>query len=167
MLVYFIVQPGLVTDFSQPPQLFALAINSPPAKVLAGSCGAGPEGEQYKIGWIIDHEGEHLFMQPHPDASTALLADGYDSGSSQTSSIKADKGKGPLASLSPTLNRAKQNLRFRINPMADASPGASVELLRSPSRNESAPSLQSQYELEHFGNNRNYSRLSQDNDNDH
>jgi hypothetical protein len=96
MLVYFIVQPGLVTDFSQPPQLFALAINSPPARVLAGSCGTGPEGKQYKTGWVINHEGEHLFMQPYSDQNSALLHNEYDSGSFQLSNVKAGKSSGSL-----------------------------------------------------------------------
>jgi hypothetical protein len=47
VLVYFILHRGLVTDFSEPPNLFALAVNSPPSHVLAGSCGGGPEGRQY------------------------------------------------------------------------------------------------------------------------
>ncbi|KAH7076869.1 hypothetical protein BKA63DRAFT_532913 [Paraphoma chrysanthemicola] len=159
MLVYFVLQPGLVTDFSQPPQLFALAVNSPPARVLAGSCGAGPEGEQYKVGWIIDREGEHLFMQPYPDANSAPLRDEYDTGSFQVSNAKASKESGLLASLSPTFNRAKHSLRSRAKLSAESSPGASTELLRSPSRNERTPSLQSQYELDEFDSRRQYSRL--------
>ncbi|KAJ4375378.1 hypothetical protein N0V83_002464 [Neocucurbitaria cava] len=163
MLVYFILQPGLVTDFSQPPQLFALAINSPPARVLAGSCGTGPEGKQYKVGWVIDQEGEHLFMQPYPDENSALPRNEYDSGSFQVSNAKAGKGSGVLASLSPTLSRAKHSLRSRARPSAKSSPATSTELLRSPSRNESTPSLQPQYELEEFEPRRQYSRLGQGN----
>jgi hypothetical protein len=64
VLVYFIVHRGLVTDFSEPPNLFALAVNSPPSHVLAGSCGGGPEGKQYMVNWFVNHEGNHLFMEP-------------------------------------------------------------------------------------------------------
>jgi hypothetical protein len=158
MLVYFILQPGLVTDVSQPPQLFALAINSPPARVLAGSCGTGPEGKQYKNRWTINSEGEHLFMQPHSDESSALLRTDYDSGSFQVTNAEAGRGAGVLASLSPTLSRAKNSLRSRTKPSATYSP--STEQLRFPDGNESAVSLQSQYELREFKPQGQYSRLN-------
>src|SRR5690242_6502606 len=64
VLFYFIFHRGLVTDFSEPPNLFALAVNSPPSQALAGSCGGGPEGKQYKVNWFVNHEGEHLYMEP-------------------------------------------------------------------------------------------------------
>jgi hypothetical protein len=72
VLIYFIIHRGLVTDFSEPPNLFALAVNSPPSHVLAGSCGGGPEGKQYMVNWFVNHEGNHLFMEP--GEKTALLA---------------------------------------------------------------------------------------------
>lgn len=72
VLVYFILHRGLVTDFSEPPNLFALAVNSPPSQALAGSCGGGPEGKQYMVNWYVNHEGEHLYMEP--GEKTALLA---------------------------------------------------------------------------------------------
>lgn len=67
MLVYFVLQPGLVTDFSQPPQLFALAINSPAAREFAGSCGTGPKGKQYKVKWTVGQDQNHLYIAPSAD----------------------------------------------------------------------------------------------------
>ncbi|KAF2272791.1 uncharacterized protein EI97DRAFT_405417 [Westerdykella ornata] len=64
VLIYFLCHNGLVTDFSEPPNLFALAVNSPPSHVLAGSCGGGPAGKQYTVNWFVNHEGDHLFMEP-------------------------------------------------------------------------------------------------------
>jgi hypothetical protein len=157
------LEPGLVTEFSQPPRLSALAINSPPARVLAGSCGTCSEGKQYKAEWVINHEGEHLFMQPYSDESSALLRNEYDSPSFQHSNIEVGKSSDMLASLSPTLSRTKHSLRSHTKPYAKSSPGTSTELLRSPSQNESATSLQSQYELGEFKPRRQYSRLSQGN----
>ncbi|KZM18673.1 uncharacterized protein EKO05_0006606 [Ascochyta rabiei] len=72
VLVYFLLHRGLVTDFSEPPNLFALAVNSPPSQALAGSCGGGPEGKQYMVNWFVNHEGEHLYMEP--GEKSALLA---------------------------------------------------------------------------------------------
>lgn len=63
ILIYFLWYQGLVTDYSEPPNLFSLAINSPPSHLLAGSCGAGPSGDQYKVNWFLSQEGEHLFVE--------------------------------------------------------------------------------------------------------
>jgi hypothetical protein len=62
VLLYFLVNKGLVTDFSEPPNLFAISINSPPNPMMSGSCGAGPEGKQYSIKFGVEMENEHLFM---------------------------------------------------------------------------------------------------------
>jgi hypothetical protein len=62
VLIYLLANKGLVTDFSEPPNLFSLAVNSPPNHQLAGSCGGGPIGKQYKVNWGIETEGQHLFM---------------------------------------------------------------------------------------------------------
>lgn len=78
LLCYFILQPGFVTDFTQPAQLFALAVNSPPAQALAGACGGGPEGKDYEFGWFINHEGGHVYIEPVPGIETASLTDGHD-----------------------------------------------------------------------------------------
>lgn len=64
VLAYFVFHQGLVTDFSEPPNLFALAVNSPPSQLFAGSCGGGPGGKQYVVNWFVNTEGDHLFMEP-------------------------------------------------------------------------------------------------------
>lgn len=63
-LVYFFVYSGLVTDFTEQQNLFALAVNSPPAKRLSGSCGAGPEGEQLNINFHVrqDENNGHYYV---------------------------------------------------------------------------------------------------------
>ena len=62
VIVYMLVYRGLVTDFSDPPNLFSIAVNSPPNELLAGSCGGGPESEQYRVNWKVECEDQHLFM---------------------------------------------------------------------------------------------------------
>lgn len=69
VLVYFLFHKGLVTDFSEPPNLFALAVNSPPSHLFAGSCGGGPEGKQYVVNWFVNSEGDHLYMEPGQKAA--------------------------------------------------------------------------------------------------
>jgi len=63
VLLYFLVNRGLVTDFSEPPNLFTLAVNSPPSHHVAGSCGGGPQADEYQVKWGVHMEGEHLYMQ--------------------------------------------------------------------------------------------------------
>jgi hypothetical protein len=69
VLVYFLFHKGLVTDFSEPPNLFALAVNSPPSHLFAGSCGGGPGGKQYVVNWFVNSEGDHLYMEPGQKAA--------------------------------------------------------------------------------------------------
>jgi len=77
VLIYLLVHKGLVTDFSEPPNLFSLAVNSPPSTLLAGSCGGGPHGRQYEVNWEIQTEGEHLYMTNKKDGSGTVTASGY------------------------------------------------------------------------------------------
>ena len=59
-LVYLFMYGGLVTDFMEPQNLFALSLNSPPSQYLSGSCGGGPEGEQLRARWWITLENDHV-----------------------------------------------------------------------------------------------------------
>jgi len=62
-LGYFITHTGLVTDFMEPQNLFALSLNSPPSQVLEGTCGGGPENEQYRSTWHISMtRSEHFYI---------------------------------------------------------------------------------------------------------
>ena len=65
---------GQVTDYTEPQNLFALAINSPPSNSLSGACGAGPEGDVLTKKWQVDmqrsleNRGEHPhFYMKCPD----------------------------------------------------------------------------------------------------
>jgi hypothetical protein len=97
VLIYFVIHRGLVTDFSEPPNLFALAVNSPPSAQLAGSCGGGPEGKQYMVNWFVNHEGNHLFMEP--GEKTALLAHEHDHAHVH----------GPIEEFAPPLQQQKES----------------------------------------------------------
>ncbi|GME47110.1 hypothetical protein GTA08_BOTSDO00445 [Neofusicoccum parvum] len=75
-LAYFIFHRGLVTDFSEPPNLFSLAVNSPPAAAMAGSCGGGPAGPQWNCQWFIGESGGHLFVVPKEAVPAVVAARG-------------------------------------------------------------------------------------------
>ena len=63
-LGYFLTHAGLVTDFMEPQNLFALSLNSPPSQVLEGTCGGGPEGKYLKTSWFIRmSEQEHFYVE--------------------------------------------------------------------------------------------------------
>lgn len=64
-LVYFFLRSGLVTDYTEPQNLFAIAVNSPPSERLRGSCGAGPENDQLNVSWHVSHEesSNHFFIK--------------------------------------------------------------------------------------------------------
>ena len=64
-LVYLLVFRGLITDFMEPHNLMALAINSPPSRALEGSCGGGPEDEQWFSRWHIDEDvkTKHFYLE--------------------------------------------------------------------------------------------------------
>lgn len=55
-LIYFFLTSGLVTDFTETQNLFALAVNSPGSSRLSGSCGAGPNSDQLKVDWHVCNE---------------------------------------------------------------------------------------------------------------
>ncbi|KAI9839538.1 MAG: hypothetical protein M1819_002164 [Sarea resinae] len=62
-LGYFVLRGGLVTDFFEPQNLFALSINSPESRHLAGSCGGGPEKSDFSLYWRVGvSDGEHVFI---------------------------------------------------------------------------------------------------------
>ncbi|KAJ9653559.1 hypothetical protein H2198_007279 [Neophaeococcomyces mojaviensis] len=53
-LLWYFWRDGEVTDYTEPQNLFALAINSPPTQILAGACGGGPSGEMLGRKWCVD-----------------------------------------------------------------------------------------------------------------
>jgi len=64
-LVYFFLRSGLVTDYTEPQNLFAIAVNSPPSEKLSGSCGAGPERHQLNVPFHVKQEegSSHFFIK--------------------------------------------------------------------------------------------------------
>lgn len=86
VLVYFCVHRTWYTDFSEPTTLFSLAVNSPPSKELAGSCGGGPVGDQLSVSWKLNNDGDHVYMESQekdtmegsPGLRRRTLSEGFD-----------------------------------------------------------------------------------------
>ncbi|KAK2059964.1 hypothetical protein LY76DRAFT_625523 [Colletotrichum caudatum] len=64
-LAYFLARSGLVTDFTEPQNLFALAVNSPPSEQLKGSCGGGPVKRDLVVPWRVAYASgaNHYFFE--------------------------------------------------------------------------------------------------------
>jgi hypothetical protein len=63
-LVYILLRAGLVTDYGEPQNLFALAVKNPPSGSMSGSCGAGPEGGQLNVDWHVKQDvSGHFYIQ--------------------------------------------------------------------------------------------------------
>lgn len=54
-LAYLLLHSGLVTDFTEPQNLFALAMNSPPSIRLKGACGGGPVKGHFSALWQVGY----------------------------------------------------------------------------------------------------------------
>ncbi|KAG6176425.1 hypothetical protein E4U34_004048 [Claviceps purpurea] len=63
-LVIVIGRTYLVTDLTEPQNLFTLAMNSPPSTQLKGSCGGGPEGRDLAVPWRVAYAStpQHYFL---------------------------------------------------------------------------------------------------------
>jgi hypothetical protein len=56
---------GRVTDYTEPQNLFALAINSPPSSTMSGTCGSGPTGGLLAKKWEVDMQSPTDRNHPH------------------------------------------------------------------------------------------------------
>jgi hypothetical protein len=144
VLVYFVVQPGLVTDFSQPPQLFALAVNSEPTRALAGSCGGGPEGKEYKVGWLIHHDEGHVYIEPESGESALLTNETYldRTATPRIASPIISNGNGLLFAILTPVRYLKRNFVSRTGTPAKVTSASSTESLR-PTRTTGSVPVQS------------------------
>lgn len=72
-LLYLFLRSGLVTDYTEPQNLFALAINSPPSAQLTGSCGGGPEKRDVVVPWRVAYapSANHYFFEEAADRPKA------------------------------------------------------------------------------------------------
>ncbi|KAJ5158869.1 uncharacterized protein N7500_008520 [Penicillium coprophilum] len=82
-LVFMIVEARgrQVTDFTEPQNLFALAVNSPQTTQLEGACGCGPWGKQLKERWFIgmEEDDEHYYIRSKTEEKIPLLRKGDES----------------------------------------------------------------------------------------
>ena len=61
----YLLPKRMITDFMEPQNMFSLSLNSKASKAIEGACGAGPQREQFDIGWFIkcDTDREHFYIE--------------------------------------------------------------------------------------------------------
>lgn len=94
-----------VTDFTEPQNLFALAVNSPQTTQLEGACGCGPWGKQLKERWYIgmEEDDEHYYIRSKTEEKIPLLK---TMGSTQLEPMDIDDGGGRM--LSPMVDEFRK-----------------------------------------------------------
>ncbi|PGH09159.1 hypothetical protein GX51_00913 [Blastomyces parvus] len=62
--LYLDIKGEQLTDFTEPQNMFALALNSPGSSKLSGACGIGPVGKQLSERWVIgmEEDSEHYYI---------------------------------------------------------------------------------------------------------
>lgn len=82
--VYFaLCSRGMVTDFTEPQNAFALAVNSPPSQQLRGTCGGGPTSRgELAVPWRVAYAelaNHYFFEEARPSRySTQTMASGAE-----------------------------------------------------------------------------------------
>ncbi|KAH6655455.1 hypothetical protein BKA67DRAFT_690250 [Truncatella angustata] len=68
-LLYLTFAHGMVTDYTEPRNMFALAVNSPPSRQLEGSCGGGPRARELVVPWRVHYQenANHYFFEEGSD----------------------------------------------------------------------------------------------------
>lgn len=99
---------GYVTDYTEPQNTFALAVNSPPSSALYGACGGGPKGEVMARKWTVDMtrtDSEQDGFQYQPLSSN---------GRHPHFSIRcADEELSPMIRYSPGTPQTSKRVKFR------------------------------------------------------
>ncbi|KAJ5637588.1 hypothetical protein N7490_007467 [Penicillium lividum] len=106
-LVFMIIEARghQITDFTEPQNLFALAMNSPQSSLLRGACGCGPVGRQMKERWFIgmQEKDEHYYIRAKADEATSDVA---STGYSRLDQMETDDSG--LKSASPAVNEFRR-----------------------------------------------------------
>ncbi|KAI1211544.1 uncharacterized protein F4807DRAFT_393002 [Annulohypoxylon truncatum] len=60
---------GLVSDYTEPQNLFAVSVNSPASAALAGSCGHGPDSKEMVVPWRVGYSAaaNHYYFEEAKD----------------------------------------------------------------------------------------------------
>ncbi|XDG03947.1 hypothetical protein ABKA04_003562 [Annulohypoxylon sp. FPYF3050] len=70
MFYILFFRSGLVSDYTEPQNLFAVSVNSPASAALSGSCGHGPDSKEMVVPWRVGYSAaaNHYFFEQAKDA---------------------------------------------------------------------------------------------------
>ncbi len=107
--VIFEARGHQITDFTEPQNLFAIAVNSPQSSQLQGACGGGPVGRQMKERWFIgmDEADEHYYIRAKKDGQS-LYPEARSTGYQGLEQMEAEDGSGGVKSISPAVNEFRR-----------------------------------------------------------
>jgi hypothetical protein len=88
-LTYFLKHKQWYVDFSEPPTLFSLAVNSPPSEAFSACCGSGPSGKDYGVAWTLRQDQGHVFVQSGRRLDGDAVAGGEREGSVSEEGIES------------------------------------------------------------------------------
>ncbi|KAJ5131938.1 hypothetical protein N7448_006096 [Penicillium atrosanguineum] len=111
-LVFMIVEARghQITDFTEPQNLFALAVNSPQSSRLQGACGGGPVGRQLKERWVIGMEemDAHYYIRSKAEAGGSPERYGGREDTSYRGVEQMDVDDGSLKAVSPAVDEFRK-----------------------------------------------------------
>ena len=131
-LSWHYIRYGEVTDYTEPQNLFALAINSPPSQLLAGTCGGGPSGEVLGRRWCVDIKiPSSNLSTPNINSSGHIPGHDYDTSHNNRYSTgpvqphffvryPEEQEQQPLLEASSSLTQAPEPESFRISNLLPA-----------------------------------------------
>lgn len=102
-----------ITDFTEPQNLFALAMNSPHSSRLQGACGGGPVGRQLKERWFIGMEEDdaHYYIRAKIDGKSSF-GNNNGNGNGQSTGYRnieqMDMDDGSLKPVSPAVDEFRR-----------------------------------------------------------
>ncbi|RLM00332.1 hypothetical protein CFD26_108040 [Aspergillus turcosus] len=100
----FEVRGRQITDFTEPQNLFALAMNSPASAQLQGACGAGPQGRQLNERFYVamEEEDEHYYIRTKAEQHVRVPSMG------QSRSMASMEGDDVPKAVSPAMDEYRR-----------------------------------------------------------
>jgi hypothetical protein len=107
--VIFEARGHQITDFTEPQNLFAIAVNSPQSSQLQGACGGGPVGRQMKERWYIgmDEADTHYYIRAKKDGQipyTEARTTAYQG----LEQMEVEDGSGSMKAVSPAVDEFRR-----------------------------------------------------------
>ncbi|KAJ5160407.1 uncharacterized protein N7482_007411, partial [Penicillium canariense] len=107
--VVFEARGHQITDFTEPQNLFAIAVNSPQSSQLRGACGGGPIGRQMKERWYIgmDEPDAHYYIRAKKDGVSPHV-EARSTGYQGLEQMEVEDGSGRMNPVSPAVDEFRR-----------------------------------------------------------